>query len=215
VADVKMLAPGAFRRDRQRAVTADDYADLARRDTPEAVQRAAAELRWTGSWYEVLVALDSFGRVEADRRLLDRVHTRLQRYRRIGHDLRLRPATNVALDVSMCIRVHAHHRRAEVEAAVLDRLSNRLLPDGTRGVFHPDSLSFGDEIHVSRLVAEAASVTGVDNAVVTGLRRHDEPDEGALGRGVLRMRPDEIPRLDNDPSFPDHGVLHLKVTDGR
>ena len=45
-----------FARQRERAITADDYAELAQRNP--AVQRAAAELRWTGSWYEARVAVD-------------------------------------------------------------------------------------------------------------------------------------------------------------
>ena len=40
------------------------------RDFKHKVQRAAARLRWTGSWYEVLVAVDPLGREEAEEALL-------------------------------------------------------------------------------------------------------------------------------------------------
>jgi hypothetical protein len=62
LAEARLFAPHAFRTELQRAITADDYARLAERN-PE-VQRAAATLRWTGSWYEVLVAIDPRGDVE-------------------------------------------------------------------------------------------------------------------------------------------------------
>ena len=215
VAAVKAFAPAAFRRDRQRAVTAADYAELALRDVSDGVQRAAAELRWTGSWYEVVVAVDPLGRAEPDPALLDRVRRRLERYRRIAHDVRVVPAVDVPLQVDLLVCVTEGHRRAEVLAAVLDRLGNRPLADGTVGLFHPDRLTFGESVYVSRLVAEAASVTGVDNVVVTRLQRYGEPDEGAVAAGVLRLRPDEVARLDNDPSFPDHGVLTIELGGGR
>src|SRR5262249_44863799 len=50
--DVRAYAPYAFRR-QERAVTAEDYADVCLR-RPE-VQRAAASFRWTGSWHTAFV----------------------------------------------------------------------------------------------------------------------------------------------------------------
>ncbi len=58
VADVKMFAPFAFRDVLERAITADDYGTLA---ANPALQGAKATLRWTGSWYEALVAVDPLG----------------------------------------------------------------------------------------------------------------------------------------------------------
>lgn len=215
VAEVKAFAPSAFRRNRQRAVTAADYAELARRDAGGAVQRAAAELRWTGSWYEVVVAVDALGRTEPPPGLLAGVARSLERYRRIAHDVRVVAARTVPLDLALLVCVAGSHRRADVLAALLDRFGNCVLADGTTGLFHPDALTFGDPVRVSRLVAEAAAVPGVDNVVVTRLRRWGEPDDGALDRGVLRLAPDEVARLDNDRSFPEHGVLEIELRGGR
>jgi predicted phage baseplate assembly protein len=214
VSDVKAFAPAAFRRVRQRAVTPADYAELAQRDNAATVQRAAADLRWTGSWYEMHVAVDALGQPEAGADLVAAVDRSLQRYRRILHDLRVEAAVEVPLDVAMTICVADHHRRAEVVAGVADRLSSRVLPDSTRGFFHPDRLTFGEGIYVSQLVAEAAAVTGVDNVVVTRLQRLGEPDGGALDTGVLPIATGEIARLDNDPSFPEHGILQLDARGG-
>lgn len=82
-------------------------------------------------------------------------------------------------------------------------------------VFHPDALSFGSIIAVSTLVAAAAAIPGVDNAAVLVLRRHGEPDEGAVDDGALILGPTEIARLDNDPSAPEHGVLRFNPRGGR
>ena len=68
ISEVKLFAPGAFRKKLERAITADDYAHLAaldpksrRAESSKKVQLAAANLRWTGSWNEARVAIDPFG----------------------------------------------------------------------------------------------------------------------------------------------------------
>ena len=90
-------APFASGRILERAITADDYAALARRDFARDVQGATAVLDWTGSWFEASVALDQRGRTNASDDLCDAVETRLERYRRIGHDLAVGPAAVVPI----------------------------------------------------------------------------------------------------------------------
>ena len=145
LADVRLFAPGAFRKDLARAITTEDYALLVERDFEDRVQRAAAEMRWNGSWYEVQVAVDPRQTTEADEVLLDEVAGRLQRYRRIGHNLTVRPAEYVPLDIEMIVCVLPNHHRGQVKADLLDVFSNRMLPDGKLGFFHPDNLTFGME----------------------------------------------------------------------
>jgi len=69
--EVRLYAPHTFRRELQRAITAEDYAAIVEREFKGKVQRAAARLRWNGSWHEVLVAVDPLGKNEADQDLLD------------------------------------------------------------------------------------------------------------------------------------------------
>ena len=59
--EAKLYAPHAFRQRLERAITAEDYAAIVRREFPTKVQRAAASLRWNGSWHEVLVVVDALG----------------------------------------------------------------------------------------------------------------------------------------------------------
>ncbi len=321
LARAKLLAPHAFRTESQRAITADDYARLAERHPK--VQRAAATLRWTGSWYEALVAIDPRGDTElqnvftataaafveavrqaverrldlgefgippdeempdlvigilqdlraavernmlpgqllalvneklsqlgdverdhgrlrrwveglvaelkyavsllhvrdlglpSDDRLLDEIEKYLHSYRRIGHDLRVIGAHYIPLDVAMEVCVRPDFLRGHIKAALLDVFSNRVLPDGRRGFFHPDNLSFGDGIYLSKLVAEAQAVTGVESARVTKLERLFEGSNHEIENGVLSLGSWEIARLDNDPSFPENGVLRLEIGGGR
>jgi predicted phage baseplate assembly protein len=207
--DAKLFAPHAFRTELRRAVTADDYARLAERHRK--VERAAAALRWTGSWYEVLVAVDPRGEVEAGNELLDEIQNCLYPYRRIGHDLAVARAEYVPLEVAIEVCVRPDFVRGHVKAALLDTFSNRTLVDGHRGFFHPDNLSFGDDVFLSKLVAAAQAVTGVESVRVTQLERLGEGPNGEIENGVLPLGPLEIARLDNDPDFPENGRLRLEM----
>jgi hypothetical protein len=213
IATVKLLAPTSFRAVRERAITAEDYAELARRNP--ALQGAAAELRWTGSWYEARVAVDAAHSVDADAALLAAIDRYLLRYRRIGHDVAVAPAQYVPLDVAMDVCVLPHHTRGQVTAELRNVFSNRRLADGKLGFFHPDRLTFGAGIHLSQIVAAAKAVEGVETVEITRCNRLHEPDSGATTSGVLRLGPFEVARCDSDPSFPEHGKFDFNVRGGR
>ena len=213
--DVKLLAPTAVRDDRQRAITASDYADLARRDFATAVQRAAGSLRWTGSWYEAHVAVDPIGTDEERRPLIEAVAAGLYRYRRIGHDLVVRPAQYVPLDIELTVCVKPHYLRGQVEGALFEAFSARRLPDGRLGFFHPDRLTFGQDLFLSALVATAQAVAGVESVRVTKLQRRFGPAGTDIDDGVLALGPEEVAQVDNDPSFPEHGRFSLVMRGGR
>jgi predicted phage baseplate assembly protein len=215
ISQVKLLAPTAFRRRLERAVTAEDYVAIVMRDFPDEVQRAAATLRWMGSWYEVLLAVDARGRAEADQALLDRIAAHLERYRRAGHDLAVDPARRVSLDVALRVCVRPGFLRGHVKAALLDVFSSRNRRDGRPGYFHPDRLSFGQGIYLSHLVAAAQAVPGVESVTVTRLERRYEGPNGELAAGILPLHPLEVARLDNDPNLPENGLLTLEMRGGR
>jgi predicted phage baseplate assembly protein len=215
MSEAKLFAPMAFR-GVERAVTAEDYALLAQRSAPAKIQRAvSAPLRWTGSWYEVAVAIDPFGSEVLDQNLREEVEGYLYRYRRIGHDLRVRAANYIPLEVMISVCVLPHYLRAHIEAELLDLFSNRTLSAGKLGFFHPNNLSFGEGIHLSKLVALAQSVTGVESVRVTTLQRLFEDANQEIENGILPLGPLEVARLDNDRSFPERGKLFLDVRGGR
>lgn len=213
--EVKLFAPHAFRRQIQRAIIPQDYADIVKRDFAGKIQRAAAVLRWTGSWYEVMVVVDPRGQVEAAQELLDAIEVHLHRYRRIGHDLVVKPARYVPLDIELNVCVLPDYLRGHVKAALQARFSNRILPDGQPGFFHPDNLTFGEGIYLSDLVATAQAVTGVASVTVEKLERLYEGPNNEIEDGILKLAPLEIARLDNDPNFPENGRLNLIMRGGR
>jgi hypothetical protein len=118
-----------------------------------------------------------------------------------------------------------HYLRGHVNAALLEVFSNRIGSGGSKGFFHPDNLSFGDNIYLSKLVAAAQAVEGVESVVVTRLRRFSvnpadflpgssETDE-ALITGLIELGPFEVAQLDNDSSFPENGRFTLNMRGGR
>jgi hypothetical protein len=212
-AEVKLLAPSTFRVRLERAIAAEDYAAIAARHPR--VQRAAASLRWTGSWYEARVAVDPLHVATPEQQWLDEIAGYLHRFRRIGHDLAVTPARDVPLDLAIEVCVDPHVDPGHVRADLLDVFGTRARLNGALGIFHPDALSFGDGVYLSRLVAAALSVDGVTTARVTRLQRLGGPASDALDTSVLPFGPLEIPLLDNDPDFPENGRLELIVRGGR
>ena len=184
----------------------------------EPLQNAKGVLRWNGSWYDAFVAVDPMRNEQADSELLDEITCYLEPFRRIGHDLSVAQAIYVSLDLEMTICVLPDYLRAQVELALLNVFSNRINSDGTIGFFYPDNLTFGQGLYVSRIVAAAQAVTGVQNVEVTTLARYliGEPQIAQVpSGGVLTLGPFEIARLDNDPDFPEHGRLVLNIRGGR
>ncbi len=208
----RLAAPTAFRRVRERAITAADYAELAGQFHD--VQSAAARLRWNGSWYEANVGLDVLSAALASASVPAEVDARLQLVRRLGHDLRVATAVPVGLDVALTFCVAAGHRAAAARDALAEALSNRTLAGGRRGFFHPDLLSFGDDIRLSALVAAAQAVPGIELVKVTRLGRFPSPGPPPAD-GVLAFGPLEIPELANDPNDPTRGRLQLDPVGGR
>jgi len=213
IAEVKQLAPQAFHSVILRAVTADDYARAA--EKVPGVQHATARFRWTGSWHTVFVSVDPIGRTGLSAELKRRVLDLLDAYRMAGYDLEIRPPIYVSLDLAIAICVEPGHFRADVLQALLDVLSARLLPDRTRGFFHPDNFSFGDPLYLSRLYQAIETVEGVQSAQVTKFQRWGKLALGELQRGVISTSDVEIIRCDNDSSEPEHGRLVLTMLGGK
>jgi hypothetical protein len=59
------------------------------------------------------------------------------------------------------------------------------------------------------------STVGVDSVQITKFQRQGIDSDIALAAGKLELDRLEIARLDNDPNFPEHGVLKLSMLGGR
>jgi hypothetical protein len=210
---VRRRAPEAFRT-QERAVTPEDYAAVTERF--DGVQRAAATQRWTGSWHTMFVTVDREAGAAVDAEMRDALSTALEPFRMAGHDLAFNGPVYVPLELEMTVCVADGHFRSDVRAGLLQTLGNAALPDGTRGLFHQDGLTFGQPVYVSAIYAAARRVPGVDMVEISGFARQGQlADPRALHDGVLRLGRLEIARLDNDRNFPERGVLRLNLHGGK
>jgi hypothetical protein len=226
VADAKLTIPYTFSALRERALTADDYAELAQRLGGKDLQSSAADLVWTGSWYTAEVALDprvapqlrqtgTSACIADDDRLERLVGAGLQTYRRMGHDLQVVTADLVPIHLELTACVAPHSVQAHVKAAVLDLLTAGVRRDGSLGLFHPDRWTFGQAVDASPIVAAVAAIAGVTAVEVTTLARAGESGTNAAAAGVLTIGRWEIAQLDPLPNRVLGGRLEITLVGGR
>jgi hypothetical protein len=179
------------------------------------VQRAQWTLRWTGSWRTVFLTVDRLGGRPVDAAFEAQLRAHLERFRMAGHDLEIDGPRFVALEVELRVRVLPAYFRSDVRAALLERLGSGTLRDGRRGFFHPDHFTFGQGVPLSAVYAAAQAVAGVERVEVARFQRLGIPSPAALESGELAVGALEVARLDNDPSFPERGILTLELEGGR
>ena len=212
MADIRRDAPQAFRT-QKRAVTEADYARTAELDT--SIQRAAATFRWTGSWHTVFITVDRFDGLPLTNEFEAQLRREIEPYRMAGHDLEIDSPQYVPLEIEMFVCVKPDYFRSDVEAALLDIFSNRVLPDGSKGLFQPDFFTFGQTVYLSPLYAAAQAVAGVASVDITVFQRQGLPATSGLTSGFLTMDRLEIAQLENDLNFAEHGLFTLKLGGGR
>jgi hypothetical protein len=205
-------APEAFRT-QERAVTPADYAAVAER-RPD-VLRAAASFRWTGSWYTVFTTAERFDGLALDTPFTTKLRRHLERFRMAGVDLDVNAPRYLPLDVALHICVLADYFRADVLHAVQQVLSSDVLPDGTLGVFHPDNFHFGEPVYLSRIVAAAQAVEGVEAVRVDRFEPLGVQGGSTLADGVIPVGALQIAQLANNPNFRERGRLTLQAGGGK
>jgi predicted phage baseplate assembly protein len=214
---VKRLAPAATGAVIKRAVTEDDYSRVT--EAHSQVARAVAQFRWTGSWHTVFIRVDPKGTTELSTDLRERLVRHVSQSLMAGYDLEIIDPTYIPLELSLEICVEPGYYPSAVELAVLEVLSNRRLSDGRLGFFHPDQFTFGQPLYISKIYAAVEAAAGVQSVAITGLHQQyaTEPateTDANLARGYIDVDDFAVLRLDNDPDFPENGILHLSTLGG-
>jgi predicted phage baseplate assembly protein len=209
---VRQKAPAAFRT-QQRAVTLDDYAEVTKRNA--GIQRAAASVRWTGSWPTVFVTVDRLGGRRVDDLFRADITRYLDGYRMAGQDVDVDGPQFASLDVEMFVCVKPDYFRTDVDRQLRDVFSSGTLPDGRRGFFHPDNFTFGQPVWLSTIYAAAQAVPGVASIEVTRFQRQGDDQSDARDSGVVRLSRLEVARLEQNPDFPEHGKLTVQLGGGK
>ena len=132
-----------------------------------------------------------------------------------GYDLEVDAARSVALDITLHLCVLPGYFRSEVLRAVQLVLGAGVLSDGRLAVFHPDNFTFGQAVYLSRIVAAAQVVEGVEAVSVKKFERLGQPDTLPMGTGVLPMGRLEIAQLANNHNFRERGRLTVEAGGGK
>ena len=193
-------------------MTEADYAEVSERNRD--VQRAAATFRWTGSWHTVFVTADRSAAECSTPQFETTLRTWLEKYRMAGYDLEVDSPVFVPLEVGLHVCVVPGQLRSDVATEVRARLlglgaaRRRPRPLPPR---QPHVRAGGVPLVGPRRGALRPGVQSVD--VVT-FQRQREPESSGIDTGLLPMGRLEIARLDNDPNFPERGVLDLTFGGG-
>jgi hypothetical protein len=208
---VSLYAPQAFRK-QERAVTEDDYAEVAMRH-PD-VLKAVATLRWTGSWYTIFVCVDRKEGRTVDSEFEGELRSFLERFRLAGHDIEIQGPRFIPLDIAFKVCVASGYSKNLLKSILLETFSNVALPENKLGFFHPDNFTFGQPVYLSRLVAAAMRIPGVLWVETVRFQRWGQEPAGETDAGIIKVDRLEIVRLDNDPSLPENGRIDFVMTGG-
>ncbi len=211
-AQIRRRAPQGFLAS-ERAVTLGDYEKAAQND--RTVNRAVASLRWTGSWYSVFLAVEPKGGGTLTQATQQAVSTSMERFRLAGQDLEVESPQYVALQITLQVTVQSGYFRSDVQEKVLQVLGNGRLPDGSKGFFHPDNFNFGETVYLSPIYAAVRGVAGVQQVAAIAFQPQGVTTGRYLSSGEIKLGTLQVARLENDPSFPDHGQLTLVMQGGK
>jgi hypothetical protein len=210
---VRQRAPVAFRT-QLRAVTEEDYGTKALVVDPT-LSKALGTFRWTGSWQTVFISVDPQGTEIVDDTRRQTIQSGMELYRMAGHDTDVIAPVYVSIELHLKVCVAPGYQPGQVEQALRNVLSNGTLPDGTKGLFHPDHFTFGKTVYLSPIYAAVQNTPGVASVTITRFQRQGLCSTNAVSTGKLPMDRLEIARLDNDPNYPEHGIYKLCMKGGQ
>jgi hypothetical protein len=197
----------------QRAITMPDYVAIAERNTQ--IDQAVATLRWTGSWYTVFIAAEPKGGGNLTPALRKALTRNINRYRLAGQDIQLQSPQYLPLKIELTVCVDPAYFQADVRKALLEVLGSRLLPNGQKGLFYPDTFTFGRAVYLSPIYVAARKIAGITSVTATRFEPQGAPSTRFLAQGKIPLGPFQITQMENDRNFPNHGQLTLVLKGGK
>ncbi|NER98100.1 MAG: putative baseplate assembly protein, partial [Symploca sp. SIO1B1] len=211
IAEARLNAPQALRI-RQNCVTEADYVEVMQRH-PE-VQRAAAQLRWTGSWYTMFIAVDRYEGELLDQEFKEELHNYIEPFRLMGHDLEIVEPTFVPLDIALQITIKEGYFQSSIRRTLEETFGNKDYQSGKRGFFHPDNLSFGQPVFLSRIIQQAMDIDGVYSVEVERFQVWGQTPRDEINQGVIATDSLSIVQVDNNPYTPEYGLINFELEGG-
>jgi hypothetical protein len=131
-------------------------------------------------------------------------------FRLAGEDIQLDSPQYVSLQIVLTICVDPDYFNLQVQQAL-----NQVLGSGAGGFFNSAHFTFGQNVYLSPIYAAVRSVPGVNAVTATTFQIQGVTDNTFLANGEIPLGPLQIARLENNPSFPDHGQLTLNMEGGK
>ncbi len=211
-AEIKQVAPEAFRSITYRAVRPEDYAEAAER-LPW-VQKAGAVSRWTGSWLSTFVTPDSKGTVYLEPEKRGDLANQLNRFRQAGHEANvLDPVyADIDLEIHLCISESAY--AGQVKEQVIIALIGKKGIRPIQGYFSPDRFTFGTLLERSTLEASIQDLPGVKAIEKIYFRRRGWFQRREFSELSYDPGKDTIIRITNNPLHPEQGTVKLYTHGG-
>lgn len=208
--EIRRYAPQAFRT-QARAVTVADWVEKA--EAFAEVDRAMADLRWTGSWYTVFLTIDrADGQpVRGDPAFSAALLAHLDQFRVAGYDLDLRDPVNLPLDIELMVCLTRGYVAGDLRGRLRDIFGSAHQTGGQRGLFHPDNFTFGDPLYLSQIYAAALALDGVASVAAQVFHPRGRAPAGEIAAGVIRPAPQAILRCDSDPNRPENGLITFDI----
>ena len=211
-AELRQLAPDAFRAITYRAVRPEDYAEAAER-LPW-VQKAGSVFRWTGSWLTAFVTPDPKGTVylQADKRI--DLTNQLNRFRQAGREVNVMDPEYASIDLEIEICVAPDAYAGQVKERVFIALMGKKGLRPQEGYFSPDRFTFGTFLERSTLEAAIQDVPGVKAIEKIYFRRRGWFEKRLFAELSYDPGKNTIIRIANDPLHPEQGTLKLYTHGG-
>jgi predicted phage baseplate assembly protein len=215
-AQIQRRAPQAFLT-QLRAITMPDYVTAA--ESNPLVANAVASQRWTGSWYTVFIAAEPQPSSQTSGAQTGGTLTAVQQksvtatvnaFRLAGEDIQLDSPQYVSLEIVFTICVDPGYFNLQVQQALM-----QVLGSGAGGFFNSANFTFGQAVYLSPIYQAARSVPGVNSVTATTFQIQGVKNTTYLSTGEIPLGPLQIARLENNPSFPDHGQLTLNMEGGK
>ena len=208
--DIRRYAPQAFRT-QARAVTVADWVEKA--EAFAEVDRAMADLRWTGSWYTVFLTIDRAGGqpVRGDPAFSAALLAHLDQFRVAGYDLDLRDPVLLPLDIVLMVCLQRGYVAGDLRGRLREVFGSAHQSNGQRGLFHPDNFTFGDPLYLSPLYAAALALDGVASVSAQVFHPRGRPPAGEIAAAVIRPPASAILRCDSDPNRPENGAITFDI----
>ena len=209
---IRRRAPQAFMT-QERAVTMTDYQDVAEENP--LVEDAFARLRWTGSWYTVFIAAEPTTGGNLSPALQKELKKTENQYRLAGQDIQIQSPQYVSLEIALDVCVDPNYFQSDVQKALVQVLGCGLLPNGQKAMFFPGNFVLGQTVYLSPIYTAVRTVAGVTSVQATVFQPQGVNTTAYLSAGELPLGAFQVARMENDPSFPNHGQLTLNMQGGK